>query len=230
MLKNVLGFFFGQFFAFWLCHVFTEQHQLPFIYDFLLLCYFTLSADWFSCYLWKNDRKLRDKKKTRKVNLFRCGSEIAEAIYVLGRLSLLFSCVCCCSTEAGIPVAVPQLQNVTFVNVFFSCQFSWVCILLHKTHFVYWNHIFAILVGETQTVFNSFFSFQFSHKLWAKTFALQRFLLFSIVFPLLFQWLWRQFSFFFLLRFVMSKLFDFWAFTTIYRVLERLRETNVRAP
>lgn len=138
------------------------------------------------------------KKKHEKLIYFGVVLRLRrQSMFLEDSLSLLFSCVCCCSTEAGIPVAVPQLQNVTFVNVFFSCQFSWVCILLHKTHFVYWNHIFAILVGETQTVFNSFFSFQFSHKLWAKTFALQQFLLFSIVFPLLFQWLWRQFSFFF---------------------------------
>lgn len=114
MLKNVLGFFFRAIFRFLAMSCFYRATPITiYIWFFIIMLFYFIGRLILMLFM-KEWQKTTRQKKTRKVNLFRCGSEIAEAIYVLGRLSLLFSCVCC-STEAGIPVAVPQLQNVTFL-------------------------------------------------------------------------------------------------------------------
>lgn len=196
MLKNVLGFFFRAIFRFLAMSCFHRATPITiYIWFFIIMLFYFIGRLILMLFM-KEWQKTTRQKKTRKVNLFRCGSEIAEAIYVLGRLSLSYFRVCAAQLK--------QVSRWLYLNykmwllLMFSSHANFrECVFFCTRRTLSIEITFLLFWLARHKRFNSFFSFQFSHKLWAKTFALQQFLLFSIVFPLLFQWLWRQFSFFF---------------------------------
>lgn len=92
-LRTFWDFFSGNFSLFG-CVMFlpsnTNYHLYMIFYYYVILLYRPTDSH----VIYERMTENYATKKTRKVNLFRCGSEIAEAIYVLGRHSLSYFRVC----------------------------------------------------------------------------------------------------------------------------------------